>query len=91
MHGGAAAHAEHPDGEPDVTLDPGTRSPLRDTCVMRGTCSAPIVALASLLWNPGILEEPTADSLEMVTWLADRRSSDALPSLEAVDPPPPRA
>lgn len=91
MHGGAATHSERQGGEPDANLDPGTRAPGRDTCVMRGTCSAPTVALASLLWNPGILEEPTAHSLEVVAWLSEPRSFDTLPRLETVDPPPPRA
>lgn len=61
------------------------------TCVMRGTCDAPAVALASLLLPPGL---PVAKSVLIVA-LADSPMAAVAVEIDGItrslDPPPPRA
>jgi hypothetical protein len=68
-------------------------SAAKDTsCSLRGTCSEPMVALAALLWNQGVLTEsldPAPDEGISTVVLSGHQPTVARP--DAPDPPPPRA
>lgn len=62
-----------------------------DDCVMRGTCAAPFTALASLLWVPGIVDEPTALPFGVATSLTFVIDPSVPTATASLDSPPPRA
>jgi hypothetical protein len=74
-----AAHAEH---QVPVSNDAD--------CVMRGTCSAPAAALASLFSTPGVVENRTWTLVESSAPFVSSIRAVALPPSLLLDTPPPR-
>jgi hypothetical protein len=63
-----------------------------ESCSLRGTCSEPMVALAALLSNQGVLTDPLAFSIDHGVSIVPPRMHEPIASrLDAPDPPPPRA
>jgi hypothetical protein len=62
------------------------------SCSLRGTCSEPMVALAALLSNQGVLTDPIPFSIDHGVSIVHPRMHEPIVSRpDAPDPPPPRA
>jgi hypothetical protein len=63
-----------------------------ESCSLRGTCSEPMVALAALLSNQGVLTDPLPFSIDHGVGIVHPRMHEPIASRpDAPDPPPPRA
>lgn len=100
-HQGHQGHPVSVDGQPGSTeashhhtgAAHGARvgeGPQNTNCVMQGTCSSPARALASLIWVPGVLNDPTSQPAADAVSLAQVTDASTLDLFLDLTLPPPR-